>query len=43
MGFAVLAAIDLLRVEVDVVREAHLVQGWALGRLVLDATTRTES
>ena len=33
VGFAVLAAVDFLGIEVDVVGEAHSCRGWALGRL----------
>ena len=34
VGFAILAAVDLLCIEVDVVGEAHLAHGWALGRIL---------
>ena len=33
MGLAVLAAIDLVRVQVNVVGQPHLCSGWALGPL----------
>jgi hypothetical protein len=33
MGLAVLAAVDLVRVQVDVVGQPHLCSGWALGLL----------